>query len=243
MNRLIFNKRCFAKKFFEYIFTKIIIRQEETILKKDSFFGLMIKAVLSGLMIGVGGTVYLSCDNKYIGGFLFSFGLFTIIQYGFNLYTGKVGYIPERKPAYIIDVLLIFLGNGIGTGLAAFLLRFTRIWNGIHEKAEVIFDGKMSDSIASKFILGIFCGLLMYLAVENARNCREKQNDTSMVFGVALPVMVFIFSGFNHSVADFFYMFVSHVTPDRLLYLVIVMLGNAVGGMLIPICKKVYEKQ
>ena len=80
----------------------------------------MVKAILSGLMIGVGGTVYLSCDNKYIGGFLFSFGLFTIIQYGFNLYTGKVGYIPEREPAYIIDVILIFLGNMIGTAAAAF---------------------------------------------------------------------------------------------------------------------------
>ncbi|MCI6581190.1 MAG: formate/nitrite transporter family protein [Oscillospiraceae bacterium] len=212
-------------------------------MKKDSFFSLMVKAVLSGLMIGVGGTVYLSCDNKYIGGFLFSFGLFTIIQYGFNLYTGKVGYIPEREPAYIIDVILIFLGNMIGTAAAAFALKFTRVWPAIHEKAEAAFDTKMSDGAVSRFILGVFCGLLMYLAVENARMCREKQNDTSMVFGVALPVMVFIFSGFNHSVADCFYLFASHVSPDRFLYILVVFLGNALGGMLIPLAKKVYARE
>lgn len=217
--------------------------QEEIILKKDSFFSLMVKAILSGLMIGVGGTVYLSCDNKYIGGFLFSFGLFTIIQQGFNLYTGKVGYIPERKPDYILDVVLIFLGNMIGTAIAAYSLMLTRIWPAIHEKAEAAFDTKMSDGSASRFILGVFCGLLMYLAVENARICREKQNDTSMVFGVALPVMVFIFSGFNHSVADCFYLFASHVSPDRFSYILVVFLGNALGGMLIPLSKKVYAKE
>lgn len=211
-------------------------------MKKESIRSIIVKAIMSGFMIGIGCTVYLSCDNKYIGGFLFSFGLFTIIQYGFYLYTGKVGYIPERKPAYIRDVALIFLGNACGTALGAFLLSFTRVWNGVHEKAESVFNTKMSDSVGSKFILGIFCGLLMYLAVENARMCREKQNDTSMVFGVALPVMIFIFSGFNHSVADCFYLFASHIEPDRILYIVIVLLGNAVGGMLIPLVKKLYDK-
>jgi len=73
--------------------------------------------------------------------------------------------------------------------------------------------------------------------------CREKSNDTSMVFGVALPVMVFIFSGFNHSVADCYYLFVSHVTADRLVYILVVMLGNALGGMLIPAVKKTFDKQ
>ena len=212
-------------------------------MKKDSFFSLMIKAVLSGLMIGVGGTVYLSCDNKYIGGFLFSFGLFTIIQQGFNLYTGKVGYIPERKPDYILDCVLIFLGNMIGTWLAAFSISFTRIWPKVHEAAEASFNTKMSDGSVSRFILGVFCGLMMYLAVENGRICREKGTDASFIFGVALPVMVFIFCGFNHSVADCFYLFASHVEPDRFLYILVVFLGNALGGMLIPLAKKVYAKQ
>ena len=54
------------------------------------------KSILSGLMICIGGTVYLSCialNIKPLGAFLFAAGLYTICVYGFNLYTGKVGYI------------------------------------------------------------------------------------------------------------------------------------------------------
>ena len=43
------------------------------------------KAVLAGLMIGTGGTVYLSCANKTVGAVLFAVGLFTICVYGMNL--------------------------------------------------------------------------------------------------------------------------------------------------------------
>ena len=59
-----------------------------------------ILGVLAGMMIGIGGCVSLSCDNRYIGALLFSLGLFGIIQFGFGLFTGKVGYIPLRKPRY-----------------------------------------------------------------------------------------------------------------------------------------------
>ena len=47
-------------------------------------------------MIAVGGTIYLSCIAKGwapFGAVLFAAGLYTICVYGFNLYTGKVGYI------------------------------------------------------------------------------------------------------------------------------------------------------
>lgn len=57
------------------------------------------KAVLSGIMISVGGAVYLSCIAKgytWLGAILFAAGLYTICEYGFNLYTGKVGYIAFR---------------------------------------------------------------------------------------------------------------------------------------------------
>ena len=49
------------------------------------YTSLIFKAVLSGIMISVGGAVYLLCENKIMGSFLFSFGLFTIVQRGFAL--------------------------------------------------------------------------------------------------------------------------------------------------------------
>lgn len=212
-------------------------------MKLESIRSILFKAIMSGLMIGVGGTVYLMCDNKLLGSMLFSFGLFTIIQCGFSLYTGKVGYIPENKPIYIREVAVTFIGNAIGTGLAALLIRLTRIGNKVHKNAVSAMDTKMNDSYPSIFILGIFCGLLMYLAVDNGKRCRQGGHDVSFVFGTVVPVMVFILSGFNHSVADCFYFFAADVSLKGGIYIIVVAFGNAVGGMLIPVVKKTFDKK
>lgn len=211
-------------------------------MKLESFRSILAKAIMSGVMIGLGGTVYLMADNKYVGGFLFSFGLFTIIQLGFALFTGKVGYIPERKPIYIREVLITLLGNIIGTGFTALLVRMTRIGVKVHENAVAVMETKMSDGILSRFILGFFCGMLMYLAVENGKNCREKGHDMSMIFGTVVPVMLFIFCGFNHSIADCFYLFAADFSAAGALYILVVVLGNALGGMFIPLMKKLFDK-
>ncbi|MGN0633272.1 MAG: formate/nitrite transporter family protein [Oscillospiraceae bacterium] len=208
----------------------------------ESFLSIFAKAIMSGILIGVGGIVYLKADNKYMGAFLFSLGLFTIIQFGFALYTGKVGYIPERKPIYIREVLITLLGNIVGTAAAAGLILLTKSGTAVHEAAAVAMEGKLNDTIQSRFILGIFCGMLMYIAVENAAKCRVEGTDTKMVFGTVLPVMVFIISGFNHSVADCFYFFAAYPTLDGVVYILTVALGNAVGGMLIPLMKKLFDK-
>lgn len=211
-------------------------------MKTESFVSILSKAVLSGVMIGLGGIVYLMVDNKYIGGLMFSFGLFTIIQCGFSLYTGKVGYIPENHPKYIREVLITLLGNCIGTAAAALLVLQTRIGDKVHSNAMASMNVKLGDSIASRFILGVFCGMLMYLAVDNGKRCKECKSDVSFVFGTAVPVMLFIFCGFNHSVADCFYMFAAGASLEGAVYILTVAAGNALGGMFIPLMKKLFDK-
>jgi formate/nitrite transporter FocA (FNT family) len=211
-------------------------------MSQESFKSVLTKAIMSGIMIGIGGTVYLSADNKYMGGFLFSLGLFTIIRFGFALYTGKVGYIPERKPIYIREVLITLLGNIIGTGITAVLIRLTRVGTKVHENAVSVMETKTNDSVISWLILGFFCGMLMYIAVENGRKCGIDKTDVSFIFGVVMPVMVFIFCGFNHSVADCFYMFAANPTLKSCLYILVVAIGNACGGMFIPLMKKMFDE-
>lgn len=208
----------------------------------ESFRSIFAKAVMSGIMIGTGCTVYLLSENKYIGGFLFSFGLFTIIQYGFALYTGKVGYIPEKKPVYIREVLVTLLGNITGTGIMSLMIKATRIGEKVHQNALPVAEAKVGDSFFSQIILSFFCGMLMYIAVENAKMCRKNKNDASMVFGTAMPVMVFIFCGFNHSVADSFYLFSASVSVKGIIYILTAVIGNAFGGMFIPLMKKLFDK-
>lgn len=209
----------------------------------ESFKSVFAKSVMSGILIGIGGIVYLSVENRYLGAFLFSLGLFTIIQFGFSLYTGKVGYIPEKRLTYIKDVIITLLGNVCGTAFTAAAVIPTHIRSNIHEKAVLIMESKMSDSFFSQLILGFFCGMLMYIAVENGRICRKKGHDTSAVFGTVLPVMVFILCGFNHSVADCFYLFSAVPCLDGALYILTVAVGNAMGGMTIPLMKKLFDKE
>ena len=87
------------------------------------------------MMIGLGGIVNLSCDNRYIGSFLFATGLFVILTFGFTLFTGKVGYAVENKLSYLIDLLIIWFGNLVGTMFDGFVIQLTRVGGAISEKA------------------------------------------------------------------------------------------------------------
>ncbi|MFQ9108137.1 MAG: formate/nitrite transporter family protein [Coprococcus sp.] len=88
-------------------------------------------------------------------------------------------------------------------------------------------------SLISLFILGIFCGTLMYIAVEG-----YKQTKNPLILFVC--VAGFILCGFEHCIADMFYVSVAQMWSTRaFLCVVVISLGNAVGGMLIPACKKI----
>ena len=199
-----------------------------------------IKSVLAGIMIGIGGTIYLSIDNKVVGASLFGIGLFMIVIYGFNLYTGKIGYLVDNFNFKYIKMLVITLiGNFIGTFFVGYILKFTRIYSLIHDKAKILVNVKLDDSLISILILAFFCGILMYLAV----NTYKENKDISKYLGVFLGVIVFILCGFEHCIANMYYFSVANIwNLNTLLYLLIMILGNSLGGMLIPLCNKVIKK-
>ena len=199
-----------------------------------------IKSVLAGIMIGIGGTIYLSIDNKVVGASLFGIGLFMIVIYGFNLYTGKIGYLIDNFNFKYIKMLVITLiGNFIGTFFVGYILKFTRIYSLIHDKAKLLVNVKLDDSLISILILAFFCGILMYLAV----NTYKENKDISKYLGVFLGVIVFILCGFEHCIANMYYFSVANIwNLNTLLYLLIMILGNSLGGMLVPLCNKVIKK-
>ena len=127
------------------------------------------------------------------------------------------------------------MGNCIGTAVTALLVNLTRFGDKISEKAYTIMEGKLADTPASAFILAVFCGMLMYIAVENA----SINKKTAILAGTLLAIMVFIISGFNHCIADMFYLFVSgNYKSSAVIYFVLVILGNSVGGMTLPFIRK-----
>jgi len=200
-----------------------------------------VKSLYSGLCIGLGGTAYLSCDNKILGAFLFGLGLFTILNFGFNLFTGKVGYFVNNKPRYWGFLGIVWLGNFAGTFLFAKMMSATRYGATLQAKANALCLIKDGDSIASLLVLGIFCGVLMFIAADGFKTI---ENQFGKIITVFLPVMVFILSGFEHCIADMFYFSLAgDFSPAMLQSLVIVTIGNSIGGGLIPLMQKMKEKE
>ena len=213
-------------------------------LKK--YLSYIFRGMFAGIMIGIGGVVFLSLNNKILGATFFSIGLLVICMFDMYLYTGKIGYVISNKLSYII--LLIFstiifkatwlyppsgtIGNFIGTYLVAFATLNSRI-NNISEKARILSDIKLNDSVISILILSIFCGILMYIAVNSYKTSKD-------VFGRYIPifmcVIVFILCGFEHCVANMFYFSVGEIWSFKtILYTFIMILGNSIGSILIAL--------
>lgn len=198
-------------------------------------------AILAGLCIGLGGAIFLSVENSVIGAFLFSLGLLTILGFGFNLFTGKVGYLLDNKPAYLGTLGIIWLGNLVGTGLFALMLRFTKVYDNMLSRSGSLVTGKLDDTPVSVFLLAIGCGFCMYIAVQSYKTHQSFQK----IILVVLPVMVFILAKFEHCIANMFYFWVywlgGNFTLKSVVYIIIMSLGNSVGALIIPGVMKLSE--
>lgn len=191
-----------------------------------------LSAVLAGVCIAIGGTVFLSLDNKIAGALFFTVGLFTICVFGLHLFTGKVCYVFRRDRAYALDLPVIWLGNLAGTFLVAQLERWTRIGPALAQRAGELCRTKLADGLGSIFLLAVFCNILIYLAVEGFN---QAPHDLGRYLALFFGVTVFILCGFEHCVANMYYISVAGAWSARAFgYLLVMTLGNAVGGVLFP---------
>ena len=200
-----------------------------------------LSAVLAGVCIAIGGTVFLSLDNKIAGALFFTVGLFTICVFGLHLFTGKVCYVFRRDLAYALDLPVIWLGNLAGTFLVAQLERWTRVGPALAQRAEELCRTKLGDGLGSVFLLAVFCNILIYLAVEGFN---QAPHDLGRYLALFFGVTVFILCGFEHCVANMYYISVAGAWSARAFGCLLVMtLGNAVGGVLFPELRRLAGKK
>jgi len=191
---------------------------EKNSKKYIDMYLIFVKAIYAGFMIGIGGIIYLSVENKIIGSLLFSFGLSTIVTQGFYLFTGKIGFV--EKWVELFDMLVTIIGNFIGSFIAAVLA------NAAHLKIDSseLVNKKLDNSILNVFLLSVFCGVMMYLAIDN-------YNKSKNIVFVIAPVMIFILSGFEHSVANMFYFHLAGAYSLKAFgYILVMLAGNAIGA-------------
>lgn len=153
-----------------------------------------INAILAGILIGLCGFAYLSIDNKYIGAFLFSFGLLTILIREYGLFTGKAHLWIDDNSS-LISLFITLLGNTIGS---YFIMgNFVRYFTGM--TSDTLWEVKLNFSFPKVLLLATICGMLMYLAVTN-------WHLTKNPIYVIMPIMIFILTGCEHCVANMFYL-------------------------------------
>lgn len=193
------------------------------------------KSVCAGVLIGIGGSVYLACDNKYVGAVLFSVALLCICYLEYYLYTGKIGYLAyECTPRSILSLATGLAGNLVTAAALGLTVRLAI--PALGERAVAAVDGKLEQSPAQALVRAMLCGVLMYLAV---RIFREKNTPIGIVF--CIPV--FILSGFEHSIADMFYIGAAGMCDGRApVFMFAVILGNSLGSLILPLLERIGGK-
>jgi formate transporter len=199
---------------------------------------ILFSSILAGFCITFGATVYLMCLNlgggefiaKFIGACMFTIGLFTIIHFNFWLYTGKVGYVLDNKPIYLLDCFICFIGNLIGSLGLASLIKLTSIGEKLQTQATPIVESKLNSSWYSIFIMSMMCGIMIYLAVEGHKRCKY---SIGKVLFATMPIILFILCGFEHVVANItYFVYASSLNWLGVGYFVLMFLGNALGSIL-----------
>ncbi len=203
----------------------------------------IIDGFLAGALISIGGAVFLACYGemppigKYVGAVFFCTALLCICIKGFSLYTGKIGYVLEKHSKEDISVMLLgLLGNFIGTVACGYLL--AAAVPSLKDAAFALCDGKLqSQEWWQTLVRAFFCGILVFLAVDIYRNHKTP-------LGVVFCIPAFILSGYEHSIADMFYFAASGIASgEALLFIWLVILGNSLGGLMIPALKLVGAKK
>ena len=196
----------------------------------------MLEAIIAGILIAAGGAMYLAIGGT-VGAVMFSLGLLTILSFKFHLFTGKAGLLTTRDISpYRLG--LIWCGNLIGTGIGAILCLLVS-WSDKHgfmQGAVNIMNTRISNMWFENIILGIFCGLLMFIAVSV-----YEQKPWMTVMCVA----AFILAGFNHCIADMFYFFMASPHINIGLAAVTILcttIGNIIGCNIIPLCEKMRRR-
>jgi formate/nitrite transporter len=146
---------------------------------------------------------------RFLGGSVFSIGLMLVIICGAELFTGNTllaktalhGEIPWFK--LVENWVIVILGNLIASIFFAWLMSRSGLLTGnIGEYAVNIAARKCNLPFAEALIRGILCNWLVCLAIFMAAAARDV---TGKILACYVPIMAFVASGFEHSVANMYF--------------------------------------
>lgn len=203
-------------------------------MKFKDILAIAIRSILAGMAISLGCIASLLAANKVVGAVFFTVGLFLVLTRQYDLYTGKIGYVFCGQKYYAASLPLVLIGNLAGTAVM-FCISLSSKLSSLRDVAALSVHAKLNAGYLSAFFMAFLCGVIIYLAVDNFKN---NASDVGKYLGLLFLIPLFVFCGYEHCVADMYYILLSNVvTAESLLFLVIVVLGNSAGS----ICAKYLE--
>lgn len=222
----------------------------------------IVLSLLAGFFISFGGQFYTSVITgeseilgvgltKLIGGMVFSIGLVFVVSFGAELFTGNnmiitLGALSRKLSLKMLlkNWTLVYLGNFAGALIFVALIYFS----GVDKSGEVITpvgqtamniaNAKVSSSFLEILIKGILANWLVCLAIMLSLHSK---NLISKIAGCMFPISAFIAMGYDHSVANMFFLpigfFVANGSIATLTIsaitknLVAATIGNIIGGV------------
>lgn len=179
-------------------------------------------AVLAGAFISLGAifatTITTGAGDlpfgvgKLLGGFVFCLGLILVIAAGAELFTGNNLIImawASRKVgtgALLRNWMIVYIGNFIGSIATAFFMvlskQYTFNSGAIGLNALNIANHKVHLGFVQAVVLAILCNALVCLAVWLSFGARS---TTDKVLAIIFPITAFVAAGFEHSVANMYF--------------------------------------
>ena len=205
---------------------------------------MLLLGALAGMFIafaGVGASLGGALAGKIASAAIFPTGLAMVLLAGSELFTGNCLLLMPLLRGDVTggrvlrNWLLVYAGNFFGSLLIAFLAAQCGVLDGIADAVVGTAVTKAALPTAVAFLRGVLCNFLVCLAVRMAFCARSAGGKMVSLFG---PIFLFVLCGFEHSVANMYYIPAGIFLAgngelswlDLLRNLLPVTLGNLVGG-------------
>ncbi|QRN86132.1 formate/nitrite transporter family protein [Clostridia bacterium] len=188
---------------------------------KEKGIVLLVLGIMAGIFIGLASefNIIATFDTglndsltKLLGGLVFSLGLILVLIAGAELFTGNTLLIISflSRKISLKELLrnwgIVYLGNFLGSLILVALIVYARPWIGGKEQfayhAINIAASKVNLDFSTIFVRGILANMLVVLAVWLSFSGRTLIDK---VVAVIFPITAFVASGFEHCIANMFY--------------------------------------
>ena len=212
---------------------------------------MVLLGIFAGMFIasaGVGATFGNVYGGKIAGACIFTAGLAMVVVAGSELFTGNSLMVMAlfnhkiKLHQLLKNWLLVFLGNFIGALFVAAVAVISGAFDQIPDTVVATANAKVNLGFFEALLKGIMCNFLVCIAVWMAT---AASTVTGKIAAVFLPIMLFVLCGFEHSIANMFYIPAGMmtgaingipaptITEFLLNNLLPVILGNIIGGAII----------